>query len=246
MKAEDDDSQEHERHERAKRRQQDHDDFHNEMAGREVGRINRFLPESRQPHIQKERRERDAERLTKLALALQNADYAALYDETVSMVDDYVAKAETGIEDALAAVSATAQALEDLTVNAARLHPSGEPVFMDENGNAVRADGTLLDPEEAASVVWPDNAPTYEEYLAAKKAHEVAQEHLITWREYQIYLAEIQNRLNDPDNPLSPEELRQIQKDIEEKVPEPLQSEPEQENAEPAQPGFASGALPSV
>ena len=246
MTTEDDDFQEHERHERAKRRRQDHEDFHNEVAGRDVGRINRFLPESGQPHIRKSRRERDAERLTQLALALQNIDYAALYNETVSMVDDYAAKAETGIEDALAALSTTAQALEGLTENAARLHPSGEPVFMDENGNAVRADGTLLDPEEAASVVWPDNAPTYEEYLTAKNVHQAAQEHLTAWRDYQIYLAEIQNRLNDPDNPLSPEELRQIQKDIEEKVPQPLQVKPEQQNPEPAQPDFASGKLPSV
>ncbi len=215
----DDDFQQYERGQRAKRRQQDHDDFHNEMAGRDVGRINRFLPESRQPHIQKSRRERDAERLTQLALALQNTDYAALYDETVSMVDDYAAKAETGIEDALAAVSTTAQALEGLTDNAARLHPSGEPVFRDENGNAVRADGTPLGPEETASVVWPDNAPTYEEYIAAKQAHAAAQEHLTAWREYQIYLAEIQNRLNDPENPLSPEELKDIQEEVERRYP---------------------------
>lgn len=201
------------------RKQRDTDDFNNETAGREVGRINRFLPEGAQPRTQKAKDEKYAEQLSRLALMMQNAQYAALYAETARLVHDYAAKAEAGLESSKAALSAAGQALETITDKAAKLHPDGTPVFRDKNGNAVHADGTPLTPDETASVVWPNDAPSYEEYREAKKVYADAQARVDAWKDYQAYLGGVQDRLNDPDNPYSPDELRDIQRDIEDKIP---------------------------
>lgn len=219
------DFQQHLEAERAKRRDQDRDDFHNELAGRDVGRQKRFLPGKTQSGHTKSKQEKHIENFTHLAVMMQNAEYAALYDETVTMVHDHASQAETEIEAAQSALSATGRKLEEVTDNAAKLYPNGEPVFMDEDGNAVRADGTPLSPEEAASVVWPDDVPTYEDYLKAKQDYFEAQTQLDAWLSYQLYLADVQIRLNDQDNPLSPKELKNIQRDIEERTPSFSESE---------------------
>ncbi len=201
------------------RKQRDAEDFGNETAGREVGRINRFLPETAQPENQKAKDEKYAEQLSRLALMMQNERYAALYAETARLVHDYAAKAEAGLKSSREALSAAGQAVEAITDKAAKLHPDGAPVFRDQNGNAVHADGTPLTPDETTSVVWPDDAPSYEEYRDAKKSYADAQARVDTWKDYQAYLGGVQDRLNDPDNPYSPDELRGIQRDIEDKIP---------------------------
>ena len=53
---------------RANRRDQDRDDFNNENAGRDVGRIARFLPKEARPDVRAEKREKNmSEALTRLA-----------------------------------------------------------------------------------------------------------------------------------------------------------------------------------
>lgn len=207
------------------RKQRDAEDFGNETAGRDVGRINRFLPKSAQPGTQKAKNEKYADQLSRLALMMQNAQYAALYAETAHLVHDYAAKAEAGLESSKAALSAAGQAVDAITDKAAKLHPGGAPVFCDENGNAVHADGTPLTQDETKSVVWPDDAPSYEGYRDAKNAYADAQARVNAWKDYQAYLGGIQDRLNDPDNPYSPDELRGIQRDIKDKIPATHQME---------------------
>lgn len=202
------------------KREQDIDDLANESSGRFVGRMARFLPEDARPEAQRSKKEKSRDALTRLAMLMQNAKYAALYRETVDLVRDHAVKAEAGLESSHTALSAAGQALETLTDKAAKLHPSGEPVFRDENGNAVRADGTPLTPDEAASVVWPDDAPSYEEYLQAKTAYAEAQAQFDAWRNYQLYLGTVQNRLDDSDNPPTADELKVIQKRIQSMSPE--------------------------
>ena len=205
--------------ERAKRHDKDQVDFNNEVAGREVGRQKRFLSGEAQPGRKESKQEKHAEQLSRLAIMMQNAEYAVLYNETVDMVRDYASQSESEIDVAQSAVSVAGQKLEEITDNAAKLHPDGESVFLDKDGNAVGADGTPLSAEEAASVVWPDQAPTYEEYLSAKKSYADAQSQLDAWLAYQLYLGDVQLRLDDADNPLSSKELEQLQKDIVSRMP---------------------------
>lgn len=70
--------------ERAAKRTQDLDDLHNEMAGRDVGRINRFFGEASAPRSErgKQKAEREVQ-LTNLQVLLMNdPEYAQLFRET--------------------------------------------------------------------------------------------------------------------------------------------------------------------
>lgn len=203
----------------AKERRQDAADFGNETAGREIGRQTRFLSEGADQEAQKAEHKKHTEELSRLAILMQDKEYAALYRGTVDLAREYAAKAEAGVVASKAALSMAGQELETLTGNAARLHTDGSLVFLDKNGQAIRADGTVLTQEEAASIVWPDDAPSYEEYLAAKKAYADAQAQFEAWRDYQQHVGGVQNRLDDPNNPYSPDELKDTQQEIRERIP---------------------------
>ena len=93
---------------REARRRRDTDDFNNEIASREVGRIKRFLPDSADPSELRKRNERNHQRLSALMTLLQNdPEYAALYEDTLDKLrgaeeatDAAMAKALEDIEDA--------------------------------------------------------------------------------------------------------------------------------------------------
>lgn len=90
---------------REARRRRDADDFNNEIAGREVGRIKRFLPDSADPSELRKRNGRDHQRLSTLMTLLQNdPEYAALYEDTLDKLRD----AEEATDAAMA------KALEDI------------------------------------------------------------------------------------------------------------------------------------
>lgn len=90
---------------REARRRRDTDDFNNEIVGREVGRIKRFLPDSADPAEAKKRDGRDHQRLSTLMTLIQNdPEYAALYEDTLDKLRD----AEEATDAAMA------KALEDI------------------------------------------------------------------------------------------------------------------------------------
>mgnify|MGYP003647839291 CR=1 FL=1 len=85
-----------------KRRQLDLDDLSNEIADRDVGRIRRFLPEESSHHAQREKRKREAERLSQLMLMMQDPEYATLRNDAIDKLRRYELAAERALEDAIA------------------------------------------------------------------------------------------------------------------------------------------------
>ena len=166
---------------------------------------------------------------TALAAALADPAYAAIYNDTLAMVDEAGARADAGLAAAESAEAGAQSALDDTLDRAAQLYPSGEKVFRDEDGNVVTEGGRVLSPEEADSIVWPDDAPSYEEYLARTKTLNDAQARADAWRRYQDLVGEARDRMNDPDNPLTPEELEQIQSEIETALEKTQQLKPDAE-----------------
>ncbi|MEL6734613.1 MAG: hypothetical protein AAFO98_01860, partial [Pseudomonadota bacterium] len=75
--------------ERFKRHAQTMDDFHNEMAGRDVGRISRFIGASASSSVegQKRRNERSADNAS-LQIMMANAAYQALVHQTIETLQD--------------------------------------------------------------------------------------------------------------------------------------------------------------
>lgn len=207
-----------------KQRQTDFDDLQNEIAGRETGRIRRFLPGDHRAE-QLARNSRD-QALTALQLMLMNdPEYAALYHE----VDDLLALAETATQRALDQserdLLQAEDNLSDTLENANKL-PDGTAVFKDAKGNVWTEDGRLLEPGEAESIVWKDGAPTCEDYRKQKQSTEEIREQIEALRRYQIdVIGDARDRMNDQDNPVSKEELKDIQKDIYERADVVVQKE---------------------
>ncbi len=87
---------------REARRRRDADDFNNEIAGREVVRIKRFLPDSADPSELRKRNGRDHQRISTLMTLLQNdPEYAALYEDTLDKLQEAEAATDAAMEKAL-------------------------------------------------------------------------------------------------------------------------------------------------
>ena len=214
MRHEDNDIQ---RLERAREAGAQLDDHNAELSETKAGRI--YTSGVNNPNRRNDAREQRSRRadaqLTALQSLMSDPEYAALYTETVDAVTQAQIAAEAAMTSALEALQQSEDDLTDLQGNAAQLAPSGERAYRDQDGNVYTEDGRKLGEQEAESVVFPEDAPSYEDYLAQKKAAQDARERVEAIRLYQDRLGGYQNRLNDPDNPLTPDELRGIQEDIE-------------------------------
>jgi hypothetical protein len=207
-----------------KRRQADVDDLGNETAGRETGRMLRFSLADTQ-HIQEEKRRREEAYESLLQQMLQNAAYAKLYYET----EEILTRAETPTEQALEQIErALLQEKETLRQmeKSANRTSDGKMVFRDAQGNVRDENGTIISTDEAASIVWRDNAPSYEEFRAQQEKLAELRRCEEELRHYQVdVLGNTRDRLTDEKNPPSTDELQQIQKDITEKAPQTIRPE---------------------
>lgn len=210
-----------------RRRAIDDADLQNEIAGRDTGRQARFLPEHRRERGESaRRREASTDALSRLQLLLQSDPaYAALYTETMARLAAAETATEVALEKAEAALAEAEADLETLFENAATL-PDGTRIFLDAQGNVVTEDGQPLEGVDPDTIAWPPGAPGYEDVLARKQALEEARERLDEILHYQIgVLGEIRDRLTDPDNPPTPEELEDMLKRLEEEMPESVREE---------------------
>ncbi len=204
--------------------EQDKTDLNNEMAGREVGRINRFLPEGASPAELKKRREREQERLSALLALLQSdPEYAALYSDTMDRLQHAEEATAAALIEAEELLQQSQDALAELDSRASKL-PDGTKVYQDADGNVWDEQGAQVTGGALDQIVWRDDAPSYEDYRARKRAAEQAQRDIDAIRHYQVgILGDARNRLSDTDNPPSKDELSDIQKRIEQEMPSSIQ-----------------------
>ena len=200
-----------------KRRLQDATDHQNEVAGRSAGRMYHFHP-SEKPgeHLHPDKHTLDH---TTLHILLENPEYAELYNNTL----DLLALAEAATEKALVQAEqdlADAQDILDNMHDNANKLPDGTAVFRDKDGNVWSEDGELVDPADAAGIVWKDNAPSYEDYLNQKQAVTDTQQRIDALRLYLVdTLGGARDRMSNPDNPPSKDDLDQMQQDIIDNAP---------------------------
>lgn len=193
------------------RRKRDHDDLQNEIAGRSTGRQRRFLPGDRSGSDVNGKRKASDGTLSALdLLLLTDPVYAALYRQVTDALT--VAETETAdaIDEAEAALASAKADLRDVLEKAARL-PDGRHVFRDAQGRVWTEDGEVVDPDTAAGIQWRGDEPSREDYLTRKKVVEDWQATLDSLRDYQTdVLGRARDRLNDPNDPPSEDELRAI------------------------------------
>lgn len=191
------------------------DDLQNEIAGRAAGRIARFLPPSKRADIYGEKSKTKAgsvERtLSELQRYLEDSAYKAAWEQANAAADRLQTRL-TDLSDALAGRIETLESLiEDLEGGTATTEDGGL-VFRDANGQLVDQHGFPLSPEAAAAVQNPEDAKSYEQYRDARDALRAAREKQDRYAELQDQVTRWKDRLNDPNDPLSPEELDEAQR----------------------------------
>ncbi len=144
-------------------------------------------------------------KLSALDIALQNETYRAAYEAFGDFLKQYERATETALTRAEAA-------LDDMMNRAVSL-PGIGPVFRNINGDTVGIDGKLIDATISANIQWPDDAPSYEEYLQHKQAIEDI-------RRYQTdVLGAARDRYEDPNQPMTSDEFEQWQRRIRDEAP---------------------------
>lgn len=219
------------------RRRRDHDDLQNESAGRETGRMTRFLTNPEQDP--KEIRKKRAEKATRSLLQTMLLD--PLYRARFAAATEALVEASEATERVLSAlraeIDAATQALQEIESTAARL-PDGTRVFRDANGTIRRADGSIVEDALAETILWTGDEPDYETVTQQRHRLETLQaeeESVLSFQNEVVGPA--QDALNDPDNPPSLEALDEILHDIDSLMPDRVRHERSQEEPvpEPAQ-----------
>lgn len=190
------------------KRRQEIDDLNNERAGNETGRIRRFLPDRDPKHIATQKKDRER-KLSALMEMMRDPAYAAAYQGAWDALDRAQAAVDAALMEAAEAIDRLTDITDDMDARAHRL--GDEAVFEGDDGAYYRANGSRLSEDEAARVERREGAPSYD-------ARRMAQDALDAARARRAEILGIQDnvidpareRLADPDNPMSEDELRDL------------------------------------
>ena len=199
------------------KRARDFDDLQNEAAGREVGRMPRFLAaEDVSPRASERKRAERAEALTRLQLLLLNDPaYAALHKETTEKLNEVQNRLAEAMERVLALRARTDAELAEMLKKAART-ADGEAVFRDANGDVRTADGRKVDDDMAATAVWHGGEPSFEDYRRNRERDEGLDDLAGDIGAGQAEVGDMQDKGQDQENPATAEELRRRKERAEE------------------------------
>lgn len=184
------------------RLKQNAEDYHNELAGNDVGRIQRFGFD----RVRKEAAIKEERRKSAFEQMMLSEAYRAAWMDAMNAVN----KAENALYEALVDASNDLSLVQnihkDLMDNAATT-ADGTKVFRDKDGHAYNEKGERLSADIAATIIWPDDAPTWEEYSESSDKLRTAKGRYKDINAKSDRLAEIREELNDKDNPLSLDEI---------------------------------------
>ena len=148
------------------------------------------------------------------------ANYETATERALVKLEVKLTKAEANIEN---------------TLDHAAILPDGRKVFRDADGQVWDQHKAKIDGKAAASIEWQGSEPSYEAYLEQKQkvqdlknsAHEV--------RVYQTdVLGTLREKMTDPNNPMSSEDIRAGIADAGARIPKAVQAEMPAENAAPS------------
>lgn len=201
------------------RRRRDYDDLQNESAGRETGRMTRFLtnPEQDPREIRKKRAEKATRQL--LQTLLLDPLYRAKYAEVTTALAGAVDATERALSELDIQIGAAASALMEMEESAARL-PDGTRVYRDAKGDVRRADGSIVEDTLAETILWAGDEPSFEAMTEQRQRLDKLKADKETVLTYQNdVLGPAQDMMSDPDDPPSIEEMDRILEGIETRMP---------------------------
>jgi len=222
-----------------RRRQQDLDDLQNEIAGCETGRMSRFLPrDERSPEGQK--RKAEQERFNRLMQLLSDPAYLVVYERTMQALTD----AEQAVDRTLLRleleIAQADAALGNIRAHAARL-PDGTRIYRDAQGVVRREDGSIVDDDLAATIMWRGDEPGFDSFSIARDRLadlHAGRDEILTYQ--NDVLGPARDRLSDEDDPPSVDELHDMLDEIEQRLPAHIAIE--RAPAEAVLPDVARGA----
>lgn len=212
------------------RLRRDTEDLNNEIAGRDVGRRARFLnADARSPEA--ERKKREARAFQNLLMELLNDPiYRAKYEGVLQALSDAEQATQAAIDALTDQIEAAQAGLTDMIDNAARL-PDGTRVFRDENGVVRREDGTVVEDYLADTILWTGNEPSFEDVQNARDRIDGLLGQLDAVHGYENdVLGPARDRITDPDNPPSADDLDGIMDDIQNSMPKTVQDQTMENN----------------
>ncbi|MEM6311971.1 MAG: hypothetical protein AAF754_18225 [Pseudomonadota bacterium] len=194
-----------------RKRMQDLKDLNDELAGRETGRIKRFLGDTPADDPSSPNNRRRASAISTLdQLMISDPIYRDMHHRT----SQALAHAQNRLDQARDRIASMRQEteaeIEDMKARAARL-PDGSAVFRDKNGAVRREDGSIVDQALADTILWRGDEPSYEDWKATNERLERLEEMEREVEAAQQEIGEMQDRLQDADNPPSLEELEDMQ-----------------------------------
>lgn len=187
------------------------DDLHHAIAGREVGRQRRHIQGGDVDPITGEKRKSGSGAVHRTLewLLLNDPNYARLYESAASAVGDAAQTAQHVLDQILTKTEAVQADLNDVLDRAMEL-PDGRKVFKDKDGNVRDENGAVIDDALAAGIIWQGDEPTYEDYRALMDRAADLQSAADDVRGIQTDLGDLDNRLNNNDEPLSPDDLKAV------------------------------------
>ncbi|MBL1437506.1 MAG: hypothetical protein COB08_015055 [Rhodobacteraceae bacterium] len=182
---------------------QDFDDLQNEMAGREVGRISRFLKgDEHGPMAAEKRRAKWNATLTNLQIMMNDLEYAQLYRDTETKLRETQSTLDAALEQVQQLKTGAEAALSETLEHAARL-PDGRRVFKDQVDQVLFENGDLVEDDLAAMIVWNGSEPSFEEMRAQADAVNGLIELEADIYTGQAEIGDMQERMADESDPIT-------------------------------------------
>ena len=201
------------------------DDYNNEMAGRDTGRIKRFLSKEARDYLDDKKEQKSRDKLSLLdILLLTDPVYAQLYSDVmdrIKKIDQAISKALTLTEQRIDNLEAN---LADIRKRAQRLE-DGTLIYRSQNGKVYTEDGVVVSPEKLDDVKWKASDPSWEERRdagkALKSAHEQKEE-IVEYRDTTLQHAK--DRMNDKDNLPDKDELQDLFDNLKTALPDTVEA----------------------
>ncbi|WP_316364682.1 hypothetical protein [Candidatus Thiodiazotropha sp. CDECU1] len=203
--------------------ERDRIDLNHEHAGNDTGRIKRFLVEGASGYSAQSEEKKSERRLQTLLeiLLAEDPQYAALYKRVSEKLNDAQQAVDSALVDINQRLEASDRKLQQMRENAGELE-DGTKVFRSSlDGSIYTEDGQRLSDEEAHNINIPDGAASWENYRRQKEERDLALRQREDVERYQREVLDpSKDRMNDPNNPPSEEELKGIERRIEDEIPD--------------------------
>lgn len=240
--------------EAARTREEDRRDYERELAGIDIGREARFhstefVEDRRQGRggASSSSRRDQREFASRLQMLLAtNPGYAKLYNDTMGALGDAEAATDRAIAKAQKALEDAQQRLEQ-TLSRAAMLPDGTRVFRDARGNVWNERGQRVSEADAAGIEWRGDEPAYEQFLQESESVKDRLTRLEALQGFRVdTLGRIRDRMDDPANPPSTEEMERYRQEVKEGMATLRIEEHVVKSAAPAATAVSGLAIPDL